>query len=623
MNHIDRMGIGANVSGTVGGGAIKPYNILWDIIKHGTGLTITDGTGVTAVAFLDIYTADKANANAYGVITSEASIYFLAGKMNFGTTGQSAETVFKDTSKTLVWRDFPVSATFYEILMAGASGQETTFQLGTYNPASNLTSNGCIIKGSGAVTSAAHPIWTLTSDTANQVTKLYGCTFSEMRSAALKYNTVTIPVTNCATTIDTATITTSGSYIISGIVIGMLVTGTGIDSATYVSAIASATSLTINKNATASGNPVTLTFAHSNEIRGCTFVNSGAVTSNGCVIDNCVFQDVKTGAPISATYALILTSTTEASRVTNCKFISCNRAIKITAAGNYDFTNMTFSGNSYDIENSSLNGAVIINNDSTSNASTGINTNGGSISFVSSKTLTVTVKDEDNNTIQGAQVLINKLTPTEYTSDTGNNAGDGDLIVNEVVDTDTPQSGTITVWDKSLNKLFNYRYSSWTAKTFTFNTAVTGTANTGGSTTTLKRKTGTSFLTADIQEGDTVQNTTDGSWGIVDEIVDADTITLYEPLSGGASWDENDAYSFHKLAVTLIDNDDIVKVPIMNSQTNSSGIATRSYTGANTNIRINVRKSSETTKYQQYTTTGAIGSSGLNTTVVMIQDNVA
>ena len=39
-------------------------------------------------------------------------------------------------------------------------------------------------------------------------------------------------------------------------------------------------------------------------------------------------------------------------RITNSKFINCNRAIKITTAGDYTFTGNTFSGNTYDIENS-------------------------------------------------------------------------------------------------------------------------------------------------------------------------------------------------------------------------------------------------------------------------------
>ena len=94
------------------------------------------------------------------------------------------------------------------------------------------------------------------------------------------------------------------------------------------------------------------TLASNSEVRFCTLTNSGATTSNGAVIDNYTFQDLKTGAPISATNALVVASSTEMDNVTNSNFINAARAVKITATGTYAFDNLTFSGNSYDIENS-------------------------------------------------------------------------------------------------------------------------------------------------------------------------------------------------------------------------------------------------------------------------------
>ncbi len=215
-----------------------------------------------------------------------------------------------------------------------------------------------------------------------------------------------------------------------------------------------------------------------------------------------------------------------------------------------------------------------------------------------------------------------------YTSDSGNNAGDGDFIVNETVDGDIPQTGWLHIWNASANEKQNYRYSSWTNKTFTLPAEVTGTANTGGSSTTLKRNTGTSFLTADIQEGDTVRNTTDGSWAIVDEIVDADTITT-TTLQGGSdnTWQNNDGYSFHKLAVSYTDNTDLVDIPIFNGQTNGSGIVTTTYNynAYSTNLAITVRARSGSTaepQYVPYTTSVTITSTGYSTTIVLTEDTV-
>jgi len=353
MNSVDRMGFAESMVAVS-----KVASFVFDVSRYGTGSTINAGTGRAPVTMADYLAYDIDNAQALGVVTSQAGIYFLNGKLNFGTTGQSAETVFWDRNQTLVWNDSPVASGFYEMKVVGASGQETTFQLGAYIPASGLSSAGISIKGSGNTAGTtrldgtggmAHSSWKLTASAANQVTKLYNCNFSEMLSAALAYNTVSIDLSTV--TNGTTTLTTGGSFDTSGIVVGMKITGTGIPSNTYVSSIQSATSLTMSNSATDSST-TTRTFAHSNEVRGCTFANFGTVTTNGCLMDNCIFQDLKTGAPISATNAIVVVSSTEGNRITNSKFINCNRAIKITTTGTYDFNNLTFSGNSYDIENS-------------------------------------------------------------------------------------------------------------------------------------------------------------------------------------------------------------------------------------------------------------------------------
>jgi len=76
--------------------------------------------------------------------------------------------------------------------------------------------------------------------------------------ACLTPSCTTFIVESCTTTINSTTVTTNANF--STVVIGMKVTGTGIATDTYVTAIASATSLTINKNATATASGTTLTF---------------------------------------------------------------------------------------------------------------------------------------------------------------------------------------------------------------------------------------------------------------------------------------------------------------------------------------------------------------------------
>lgn len=307
MSSVDRVGLRCKVTGTVSN---KTLNLHHDVIRYGTGLTIKDGTAGAPAAFADVATADALNANAWGVVTQQSGIYFVAGKLYIGAAAQTAITYFKDTSKVIVFPQFPVATTFYELRMAGAASFLTTLELGTY--AGGLSSAGCTIKGAGSGSTIA--VWTLTGDAANTTTNLYACSLSEMRRGAL--------------------------------------------------------------NSTCS-------------MRGCTIVGSGELTSNGATINDCIFQGVVTTSPVSGTWALIINSSSEMSSVTNCSFINCNKAIKITAAGTYTFNGISFSGNTFDVENSSA-GLVTINVSGGGSTPTVTNTGGGSSVVNSNVGITVT-----------------------------------------------------------------------------------------------------------------------------------------------------------------------------------------------------------------------------------------
>lgn len=144
----------------------------------------------------------------------------------------------------------------------------------------------------------------------------------------------------------------------------------------------------------------TVTLKSGLPLTGVTWSKCDTIASIGAVLDSCTFN-----ASVG-TNALTLASVAESNSVDRCRFTSNSRAIKITTAGTYTFDGHTFTGNTYDIENSSA-GAVIVNNINGSNASTYINTGGGSTSINNPVTVSVTCFNAKTlATIQSARVLL-------------------------------------------------------------------------------------------------------------------------------------------------------------------------------------------------------------------------
>lgn len=348
MTSVDRIGIRVAMLQIVGAGSFKPHNILWDRISYGTKLTITGSTGT----FQDIFAADSLTANQYGILQKSNGIFLGGGKLIFGTTGQTAPCVMTDTKQTLVWQDFRVASGFYEIQLVGNTTPNiTTVTLGTYS--GGLTSGGCTIRGvglesqrliapvivSGGTTYVVNDILTVVGGTSTQT--------AQFKVTAVSGGVITGIVMERA-----------GSYSVPPT--GTLsVTDARNNSATFTATVvggsiwtltASAANQTLNLYACSLSEMLSAALTSTSTLRGCTIINSGTVTAGGALIDNCTFQDVRTTTPISATYALIVNSSTEMANITNSKFVNCNRAVKITAGGTYTFDNLTFSGNVYDIE---------------------------------------------------------------------------------------------------------------------------------------------------------------------------------------------------------------------------------------------------------------------------------
>ncbi len=325
MASVDRAGIRVDTLLIVGGGAVKPKPHIWDKIAYGTGLTINDGTSGSPVTIADIYAADFANANCFGVVTRVTGIYFVAGKLLFGTIGQTAVSYFKDINQVLVYQDFPVASTFYEIKLVGAASYPTTVQFGNY--VSGLISGGCIIRGGGLTTRRAiAPVIVSggTGYTVGDILNVVGGTY--ITQAQVKVITVSSGV------ITELRMETAGFYSVPPIGTLTLSGGTGSGATCTLTFVggsiwtltANAVNQTLNLYGCTLSEMKTAALASSSTLRGCLFDNFGNITTSGATIDGCTFQNMRTITPISATYALVMTV---AGTVTNCKFINCAPAI--------------------------------------------------------------------------------------------------------------------------------------------------------------------------------------------------------------------------------------------------------------------------------------------------------
>lgn len=295
--------------------------------------------------------------------------------------------------------------------ISGATSNSTNF-VSVYSNASN-TYPGNWASWSGtawtatATTDIAFKLYTINpastwkfsavNTNATNVIKLYGSTFENVFTAELNGNLRSRQVALCGLNGST-TVTTSNNFTSGFIVPGMEVSGTGITAGTRVASIESNTSLTLTDAATTT-DTVTLTFVDRSEIISCKFNGIGAITANGCYIHDTIFENVVTTAPTSATNALIIANPAQIANVSSCQFINCNRAIRITQPGTYVFDNLIFTGNVYDIENTSA-GLVTVTLLNGSNATTSINTGGGTTVINTPRTFSVT------NMIDGSAVRI-------------------------------------------------------------------------------------------------------------------------------------------------------------------------------------------------------------------------
>lgn len=302
--------------------------------------------------------------------------------------------------------------------------------------------------------------------------------------------------------------------------------------------------------------------------------------------------------------------------------------IQHDASTSINYNSLIFSGNDADVHFTPASGDLTITKVDTADPSSSDIEGSGAVSFVGSETVSLTVIDADDVAIEDVLVTFYKATNPNFLSGSGNNAGDGDFVISSAP-TNIPASGWFSVTDVSDNghsEILSYRYTSWTGSTLTLLAEITGTATSLGSSTILNC-TSTDFTAIDLIDGDTIRNTVDGSVATVVRIIDADTIET-RPLSGGTddTWDNLDTFSIHRLGKTYVNVEDKVDIPILQTYSDGSGIATGSYPGSvPLSVLYTAKKSSDyhSTKYRSGEGSGSIVAvSGLTPQVTLEEDTV-
>jgi len=325
MGSVDRIGIRAYAISAIGAGGVKPFPVIWDRISYGTGLTVICTAGSVAT-FENIYAADSATANQYGVITKAAGIYFVSGKLVLGTTVQTAVTTFTDTNQVIVWQNMPVFSTLYEIRPQGASGYTTTVTLGTYS--GGIASNGCVIRGSGLTTRRLIAATIVSGGTGYTVADIL-TVVEGTGTVAAQFKVIAIS----GGVITEARMETAGSYSTPPTGTLTVTGGTG-GSATFTATVAGGSiwtldadgaNQTLNLYACSLSQMLSALLTTTTTWRGCLIDDSGQVTANGATIDGCTFQNLRTATPISADYQINVITTTPI--LTNNRFVNCATAI--------------------------------------------------------------------------------------------------------------------------------------------------------------------------------------------------------------------------------------------------------------------------------------------------------
>jgi len=304
-------------------------NVFWDVIRYGTGLTITGGTAEDPVTFAQIVEDDESEATdkAYGIIREAAAgVYSVQGDLTFGDPTGSAGLYFYDTDAVVVVGAQPnqtSSGAPYKFSVVAATS-ESYFQLG--NPV-----------GTGDDQVGARPV--------------------QLRQATAKTGSILF-------TFESTDAQATQSF-------NFGTTFVGLNSASIGAIFA-----TSSAGAAFSGS-------------GLTFDRCGQVNIGSVPVRNSIFS----GHSISGSGALIWTTETDikksAFRNNTDGTGNGSAGIEIPITGSFSFNGLTFSNNDYDILNSS-NGQVTVSVVGAGDTPTYSNASGSSTKIVAETEVTLT-----------------------------------------------------------------------------------------------------------------------------------------------------------------------------------------------------------------------------------------
>lgn len=173
------------------------------------------------------------------------------------------------------------------------------------------------------------------------------------------------------------------------------------------------------------------------EVKTCTFTRCDRITVSSVPMQDCTFVAASGANALKGAVLMGLDH-----NMSDCIFIGNDKAVHINTSGTYTFDNLTFSGNTTDINNTS-GGKVIINATNGANPSTYT----GDVTILNSVDITVHVEDVNRTNIENAAVSIE-----EY----GN---PDNVIMNEFTDVDGDAEATYN-YTSDLDILIKVRKSS-------------------------------------------------------------------------------------------------------------------------------------------------------------------
>ena len=211
-----------------------------------------------------------------------------------------------------------------------------------------------------------------------------------------------------------------------------------------------------------------------------------------------------------------------------------------------------------------------------------------------------------------------------------NGLADTVIRLDATVPNDTPESGTVRVVD-TINVIeLRFRYASFltTDLTLTAVTVGTGVTTLDASGTNLIDTTA-NFTDAvlDPQIGDIIQNTTDGSWGVITSIDGATSIT-HTPLTGGTGddWAVSDVYSINAIPYDL-NAADTAYIPILDVVAVGGDPVTMSSANlvylTDIPVLVRVRNGGSVDPIQPFEIEQTIDSSGLVQAAIRTPDTIA